>query len=123
MISCNHCRAEQVEERRNTSRVKVAKLLSVFDRNHEEMLGNLVDISVQGLLVFSRKAIPVDTVWHLSIDLPGEVNGPGTIRLGAESLWCHNIGEPPNYWTGFQIIDLASEEREKIIQLIGQQVN
>ena len=112
-----------MEERRNTSRAKVAQLLSVFDRNHEEMLGNLVDISVQGLLLFSRKVIAVDTVWHLSIDLPVEVNGPGTIRFGAESLWCYKIGEPPNYWTGFQIIDLASDEREKIIQLIGQQMN
>jgi PilZ domain len=107
-----------MEERRNTSRAKVAQLLSVFDRSNEEMLGNLVDISVQGLLLFSRKVIAVDTVWHLSIGLPAEVNGSSTIWFGAESLWRHEIGEPPNYWTGFQIIDLASVEREKIVQLI-----
>ncbi len=113
-----------MEERRNRSRAKVAQLLSVFDRSHEKMLGNLVDISVQGLLLFSRKVISVDTVWHLSIELPAEVDGSGTIWFGAESLWCHKIGEPPNYWTGFQIIDLASAERGKIIQLIDhQQVN
>jgi len=109
-----------MEERRTTSRAKVAQLLSVFDRNHEEMLGNLVDISVQGFLLFSRKAIAVDTVWHLGIELPVEVNGSSTIRFGAESLWCHKIGQPANYWTGFQIIDLVDEERERIIQLIDQ---
>ena len=111
-----------MEERRNTTRVKVTQLLSVFDRNHEEMLGNLVDISVQGFLLFSKKPVDIDTVWHLSIELPVEVAGSRTIRFGAESMWSDSIGEPPNYWTGFQIIDLASDEREKIIQLIDQQL-
>ena len=109
-----------MEERRKTTRTKANQLLSVLDRNHEKTLGHLVDISVDGFLLVSNAAIGVDAVWQLSIELPAEFNGSSAIQLGAESFWNEKTGEPPQYWTGFQIIDLAPEERENITRLIDQ---
>ena len=110
-----------MEERRGASRAKVNQLFNVVDRNHGRVLGNLVDISAQGLLIFGKEPVAVDTVWQLCIELPLAIDGATTIRCGAESLWTDAIGEPPVFWTGFHIIDLAEVERQRILLLIEQQ--
>ena len=107
-------------EGRKEVRKKVGALLVVFDLNNDdEALGSLINVSHHGFLLTSKELVEVDRVWQLMIKLPYEINHSDTIKFGAESLW-NDTAMPSQFWTGFQIVDIAQDERNKINQLVEE---
>lgn len=107
-----------MHERRKHPRKSVAVPLKVTDLDRERPLGHLVDISLEGFMLITREDLPVNRVFQVGLDLPGEMAPEQIITFGAESLWRELSGASDQYWMGFQIIDIADAQAETLRRLI-----
>ena len=105
-------------EQRRHKRNYLIYYLRVFDRNTDELLGHLVDITTEGLMLVSEKPIEANKVFQLKMDLPEEIRGSKQIPFDAESKWCKNDINPDFYDTGFLLINVSPGDLVIIEQLI-----
>lgn len=94
-------------------------MIRVLDRDQEVTMGQLVDLSVEGLMMLAQEPVDVNRVFRMSLDVPEEI-GLGHISFGAESLWVEPSHDTKTHWAGFQIIDISRDNSEKIRQLIEE---
>ena len=105
-------------EQRKHDRKYLIYYLRVFDRNTEELLGNLVDITTEGLMLISESPIETDMIFELKMDLPEEIRGSRQIVFDAQSRWCKNDVNPDFYDTGFLLSNISSNDISIIESLI-----
>jgi hypothetical protein len=111
-----------MEERRKFIRKKISRPIRVAESIGGRDLGYLVDISPEGLLILGNRPVEGNTVYRLAFKWPaGEDDA--VIELGVESLWCDACDNAQQFWTGFQIIDISNENRDRIADFLGQGVH
>jgi hypothetical protein len=103
------------EQRRDT-RHPVTDLIEVFDVFAECPLGTLVNISSGGMMLSSAQPIPLNRIFQVT--LPALDGAP--ITLGAESLWQRASADGRQYWTGFQLISVADQDRNRLECMLGE---
>lgn len=106
-----------MKDRRMLKRRHLVFYMRVFDRNTNELLGYLVDITPEGIMLMSEEPIETDTVFQLRMIFPVEVSGRKQLDFEAESVWCE---KDVFYDTGFQLLDVSQEQIEIIKYLIGR---
>jgi c-di-GMP-binding flagellar brake protein YcgR len=109
---------KQCEQRRQ-HRVTIPKHPEILDANSGAVLGQLVNLSVDGLMAVSPLCISCGTVRQVRIPLNVE-DQTVEIQLGIESLWCEDANESGAHWTGFQIIDVSPEHHRILKSAIGE---
>ncbi len=93
--------------------------IDILDVESNEVIGSLVNISISGFMMISKKSLPENYVFQFKVVFsPGSAD-PKTIQLGAESLWVQAVDGSDQHWTGFHIIDISDEDKETIRALIG----
>lgn len=109
----------RMQERRVLKRRHLVVYLDVIDRESQTVIGQLGDISVEGLLVVSREAISSDQTWQLRVVLP-DMRGYKGEYLDVDALPCWKSADinPELVCTGFSFIDLDEGDRDKILTLI-----
>jgi len=105
-------------EQRRKTRVTIPEHPQILDANSGKVLGELVNLSTDGLMAVSPDGIACGTVCQMRIPL---VQGDRHVEIlvGAESLWCDDANDSGSYWTGFQIIDISSEHQEILNAVVG----
>lgn len=106
-----------MQEKRKLDRCRVGDILEVFDIHSERQVGRVVDISVEGLMIYSQSPIDVNRIFQFLIPLPMDLDGCREIRLGVESLWSREGDGDGQYWTGFHVICISDQDRACIEQL------
>ena len=97
-------------EQRRQRRVTIPEHPQILDAHSGKILGQLVNLSVDGLMAVSPRGIKCGTVRQVRVPLiVGEHSVE--IQLGIESLWCEDANESGSHWTGFQIIDISPEHQ------------
>ena len=109
--------AEKSEQRRQR-RVTIAEHPQILDIYSGKILGQLVNLSVDGLMAVSPREINCGTVWQVRIPLTLSDQSV-EIHLGIESLWCEDANDSGSHWTGFQIIDISPEHREILNSVVA----
>jgi len=89
--------------------------LRVFDRESDDLVGHLVDLTTGGMMVISEEPLPVDREFHLRMDLP-----PGLFVLerwetNARSIWCRPDVNPVFHDTGLEFVGFTRQD-ELIVQ-------
>ena len=108
--------AEKSEQRRQR-RVTIPEHPQILDAHSGNILGQLVNLSIAGLMAMSPRCINCGTVYQVRIPLlVGDQSVE--IQLGIESLWSEDANESGSHWTGFQIIDI-SPEHQKILNSVA----
>jgi c-di-GMP-binding flagellar brake protein YcgR len=110
--------ADKSEQRRQR-RVTIPDHPQILDAHSGKILGQLVNLSVDGLMAVSPRHINCGTVWQVRIPLLIG-NQSMEIQIGIESLWCDDANESGSYWTGFQIIDISPEYRNILKSVVGE---
>ena len=100
---------------RKLERKEINQTIEITDVINGGKFGELINITVEGLMVITDKETPTSSIYQLSIKLPVELHGSNTVELGADCLWCRNDDNFHRFWSGFQIID-ASETAVKQIE-------
>ncbi len=78
---------DRIEERRTLKRRHLLVYPDVIDAKTREVLGRLGDISSEGLLIVSRKALPLDEMYTVSIPLP-DIRGFQGDVIGVQIQTC-----------------------------------
>jgi len=108
----------QHADQRSKPRITIAEQPRVLDTHSGEVLGELVNLSAEGLMVAATHCIQPNTVRQMRIPLrQGERHLE--IRIGAESLWCEDANDSGVHWTGFQIIDISPQDQLILDSIIG----
>jgi len=105
-------------EQRRKNRVTIPQHPQILDAQSSKILGELVNLSADGLMVVSPDSIACGTVYQMRIPLvQGDRNVE--IQIGAESLWCDDANGSGSYCTGFQIIDISPQHQEILNTMVG----
>ncbi|MEW5818537.1 MAG: PilZ domain-containing protein [Spirochaetota bacterium] len=106
-------------EKRDMKRWHLIYYLRVFDRNTNNLIGNLVDITTEGIMLISEKPINTNQIYYFRMDLPQAVEGKKEIQFDCQSLWCKNDVNPDFYDTGFKFVNISDNARKIITELIN----
>ena len=106
--------------KRKHERKELNHSIIVFDLINSVELGELVNVSIEGLMLITNKEVPIQSIYQLSLQLPTAINGKSTLELEADCLWCRKIEDFHRYWAGLQIIDASDAAMEQLGVLISQ---
>jgi len=84
------------------------------------VIGDLADITVEGLMLVSEVPIAENTMFSLRINLPEPIRGQQSIDFTARSIRCIKTIHETIFTTGFQIVDLDEPNRALIQTLIDE---
>ncbi len=107
-----------MREKRRLKRKQLIYYLNVFDRNSGERVGQLVNITTEGLMLTSEAPVKTNTVFQLRLVLPEEIKGREQITFDARSMWCTKSVNPEFYDIGFQLVNISQEAAQIIESLI-----
>ena len=96
-------------ENRKLLRRHLIYYLRVFDNLTGDLLGHLVDLTVEGLMLVSEEPIKTKKHYELRMVLPKEIHNQTTVTFEAESLWNKKDINPSFYVTGFRIKSLSPD--------------
>jgi len=90
----------------------------VFNAQTRELVGHLVDITPQGAMLISEAPLPTNTMFQLKMELSEDIADKPYLEFGAKSLWCQQDIDPHFYNTGFQLLDVPSQDVEIIQRIV-----
>lgn len=105
-------------DKRSCQRVTIPEHPQVTDAHSGAVLGQLVNLSSDGLMLAGNQLIAPNTVRQMHLPL---IIGDSRhlISVGAESLWCEDTNGSGLYWTGFHIIDISDDDQKKVDAIVG----
>jgi hypothetical protein len=106
-----------VENRRKINRRYLLYFVRVYDAAFHRQIGNLVDITPQGVMIVGQDAIPEGQAVQLRVEVTPDIADSPFLEFPTISIWCHPDLEPSLYNTGFKILELTHED-SRIIQNI-----
>jgi hypothetical protein len=110
---------ESSAEQRRHPRIEILDNLEVRDVGSGKPIGQLANISVEGLMVISPGPLSTGRSYRLSIPLSAEGVTDTRIEVTAESLWCEDTNASGAYWTGFHITTISARDQAILDKLAG----
>jgi CheY-like chemotaxis protein len=101
-------------ERRLTPRIPVETNASIAYASTENDVIRVLDLSVNGIAIYSPKPLPRDCKVYFQFSLPGEA---ATIRLSCEVIWQHDSGN-----VGMRFADVPKASRRLLEYWIQNKV-
>jgi len=116
MCGENSCPREgaTMEERRDNIRQQPNFQLLLYDRTSGGCLGEVTNVSPEGMMITTSEPFPPKSEYHCKIPLPGNILLTEELLFDARSVWSRRIGETDRYQTGFELIHITPDERENI---------
>ena len=106
-------------DRRKQVRQQLVALTVVLDEASGEVLGQVGNLTIEGIMICSDRPLEIDRLYALQIELPDEVDGRSRLNVLARSLWCQRAIIPTRYATGFELLNVDDADR-RVIQLLIQ---
>ncbi len=105
-------------EKRKLVRRHLIYYLQVLERDTDNLIGHLVDITPYGLLLVSEAPIAPGTTLPMRITLPRQILGKRQITFEAISRWSIKDANPNLHATGFGMLDMSVETTLIVGELI-----
>ncbi|MEZ4529371.1 MAG: PilZ domain-containing protein [Desulfobacterales bacterium] len=103
---------------RKSKRRHIIYYLRVLDANTGQLIGQLVDITTEGMKLISENPTDPETFLQLRMLLPEEINQKTQICFEVESLWCKRDINPNFFSIGFKFVAILPEDVNIIKNLI-----
>jgi hypothetical protein len=117
MIALPWIGVDMMDERRRLERVHLVHYLQLYLQEGGDFIGNLVDISPEGIKFISDQSFPLMKDLGLRMLFPEEIQGKKEINFTIQTVWC-SVDNPLLYATGARVIDLKADDRKVIEFLI-----
>lgn len=101
-------------ERRKIERVHLIHYLRMFDRKDGSLVGNLVDITGEGIQFISEKPFVKDTLVPVRMDFPEEFMDRTFLEFDLQIKWSIVDQNPDLFANGCSLINASP----KIVQII-----
>ena len=113
-----------MKDRRNIKRWSLLLFLPLYEQKTDNVLGHVADITADGLMVFSKKAIDLQQIFHLTIQsddlreslLFNSGDNEEDINFTAESRWTDT--NPGLYRTGLMFKDLDEKNSISLRRIV-----
>ena len=105
-----------VQDSRGQNRIEVSEVIRVIDRQTGTTLGQLVNVSEDGLMILSTGPVEENCIFQLSLEFSEDSDNAaeGPLSIGVESLWVNSSGDQSQHWVGFYIIDISDTDLHRI---------
>lgn len=107
-------------ERRAMRRRHLMFHLRVFDADSGEQIGNVFDITPEGLMVTGEQRQTLGQRRRLVMFLPVDVQGAERIDFAGTVAWSNDDICPGLFDTGFRDLEMESVDRERIAAVIDE---
>lgn len=108
-----------MEERRQHSRQNTDLQLELFEAHTGLRLGRLVDLSLDGFMLFSDHQQRADSVIECRLAPAASIAGSAAITFAADCLWSRPGADGQHGWAGFHIIDIADDQSIALQRLLA----
>jgi hypothetical protein len=105
-------------EKRKFNRVHLIHYLRMFDRKTGELIGNLVDLTAEGLQLLSETRIEPGKILEIRMEFPEEVDGLQDILINAQAIWCDHKLDPDLFSVGCRLLPVTPTQVTIIRDLI-----
>lgn len=109
-----------MDEQRRAERFQISFFLKIFNRDSNEAMGHLLDISVSGMRVLSDRPVDKGTEYSLYIDLRSMKNFGCEVKLNALCVWTNEDPDSGAFNCGFQFQNISQNEVDIIQKIIEQ---
>jgi c-di-GMP-binding flagellar brake protein YcgR len=106
--------------KRKLKRRHLIYYLNVYDTNTDRLLGQLVDITTEGMMLTSDDPIEENVFFELRMVLPEAIEAKEEILFDARSLYCRQDVNPDLYSTGFKFENISENDQKIIENLINE---
>jgi len=77
-------------------------------------LGRIGNLSTDGLMLISERAMSEHHVFQVQFPLPGSSKSAPRLEVGIQCLWSEAASGEHNHWTGCQIISISAACQEML---------
>jgi c-di-GMP-binding flagellar brake protein YcgR len=108
-------------ERRKTKRRSISYYMRIIDVDANELIGHLADISMQGLMMDSQKALPEGKKYKLRLNTTSDVADKDFIEFEARTKWCQlDPLDPGLFDVGFEIVSIKPRDGEIVQHIVDK---
>ena len=104
---------------RKHQRIYLGTDVAVVDVLSGKHLGEIANITIEGLMLVMREPPQPGNIYQLAITLPEEIDEHSVISVGADCLWGSESSIAGQHWAGFQIIDSSPVAEQLLEHLIN----
>ncbi len=97
-------------ERRRSPRKSPTHPIEVNNAITGETIGHIDNLSVTGLKLVTNRLLRDDALFQLMFRLPGKDGQSHLMEIGVYKAWGKDTTTPGQYWAGFRIIDIGTED-------------
>lgn len=99
---------------RRSVRRSVSEPLQITDVMTGTTLGRVGNLSADGLMLISTRALPDHHVYQVQFPLPHAAAGAAPLELGIQCLWSEAASGEHSHWAGCQIVSISPEDRDAL---------
>ncbi|KAF1007030.1 MAG: hypothetical protein GAK28_02001 [Luteibacter sp.] len=108
-------------EQRRSPRKRVTGPIPVIDAMSGDVLGQLCNLSVGGLMLLGAGAPATGVVRQVRFPLPDLRQRDREIVVGIHELWREQASTAGQYWSGHRIVAVVDEHLRLIEEWVGPQ--
>jgi hypothetical protein len=108
-----------VNDRRKFKRRLLVYNLEVFDTETGEPIGRMVDITPEGMMLVSARPIDINSMLHLSVELPSDIFSTKRVNFTSIAHWCRHDINPELFDIGIEFTDITDKNIETVVGLIA----
>lgn len=102
------------------ARLRLQQFLPVIDRETQQQLGRMVDLSITGMMIIATQELPVGRIFEIEIRTP-EGHPVPSVKISAESVWCrNNPNNPLHFGVGFRFTAVDDDVLPCLEQLMQE---
>lgn len=107
-------------EKRRGSRKRPNVPLQVTDAMSGHIIGQLGNLSLEGMMLLAEVVIVDDALYQFSFQLPDQHGRLQPVEVGAHEIWNEPTQRSGRYWAGFRFIDLGESEERVLREWLGR---
>ncbi len=109
-----------MHDKRKVRRRHVLYYLRLFDADSGQPVGDLHDITPEGIMIVGSRAFSPGEEFRLRLNLPREMFRIHEFEFSARCIWCRYDETASNFRMGFSVVNAESTELETIVNLITE---
>jgi hypothetical protein len=107
-----------MKEKRKETRRPVDEYLFVWDNRDNSLVGQVVDMTVSGIMLLTREPIEPNQTLYCQMTLPELTDGFQFINLELHSRWCTRNDVGLTFKVGFEMRNLSPESKAVVRRFI-----
>lgn len=101
-------------------RRKAADSLIIYDISSNQPIGQVVNMTVEGMKLAVEKPIKVNGMLYCRMELPRKILGNTEVFFDAECRWCKKNEATGKYDTGYKLRYVSAKDKKVVGELIRQ---